>query len=374
MNIPPCILIVDDQPDNVELLEQILEDEEYDALTAYDGQEALDIVKEEMPDLILLDIMMPDMDGFEVCSILKSDEKTREIPIIFVTARTETVDKVKGLELGAVDYITKPFEETEVLARVRTQIRLKTMYEQNLKYHQALLHSQRVTLTDTLAKGMLHNINNLMVGIVGYVQLLKMEMSSEGKSVEKVNKILQATQNVNEFVQKFSSLMHNEKVLAVPVKINYLIEEVVGLFSKSVPREIKIETELSTDLFEINATPFQIPQVLLNIFTNAQEAMPDGGTLSIQTSVKPLPKELTISVEGDVAEEYLVISISDTGIGMDEETKRQIFDPLFTTKETVGVGLGLSAAYSIINNHKGVIDIQSEVGVGTTVLIYLPIT
>jgi len=364
-----------------------LEDEGYDTLTAYDGQEALDVLKvgsfdstsalkskqKETPDLILLDIMMPNMDGFEVCKILKSDEKMKDIPIIFVTARDETSDKVKGLELGAVDYITKPFEEAEVLARVHTQIELKRMYEENLKYHQALLHSQRVAFTNTLARGILHNFNNLMVGVDGYAQLLKMELrGSKVRIIEYVDKIIQSTRGMSKFLHKFNDLALYDGVQVEPVGMNGLIEEVVGLFAEIASDNVRIETELSTDLLRIQVNRSQLTQVILNIITNAQEAMPDGGIINIQTSVGPLPNKLAISIEGDVAEEYIVISISDTGIGMDDETVRRVFDPFFTTKATVGVGLGLSAAYSIIHNHKGAIDIQSEVGVGTTVSIYLP--
>jgi len=155
------ILIVDDEPDNVELLVQILEDEGYDILSALSAKEALDIVSKEIVDLILLDVTMPGMDGFELCEILKSDEKTSEIPVIFVTALGETTDKVKGLDIGAVDYITKPIEPAEVVARVRTHLRIKSvekaLQEKNKQLSETMdklananLQLKSLSLTDAL--------------------------------------------------------------------------------------------------------------------------------------------------------------------------------------------------------------------------------
>src|SRR5476651_292168 len=119
----PSILVVDDQPINVQLLKRKLEREGIRVITAFNGLEALAAVKQDLPDLILLDVMMPDMDGFEVCQRLQADEATRGIPVMFITARTTKESKLEGLSVGAVDYITKPIDLDESLARVQTQLR-----------------------------------------------------------------------------------------------------------------------------------------------------------------------------------------------------------------------------------------------------------
>ena len=132
----PTILIVDDTPKNVQLLGSILSKEHYEIVIAENGKEALEIINDFIPDLILLDIMMPEMDGYEVCQILKGNPETEEIPIIFLTAKSSPEDVVKGFKLGAVDYVTKPFAKLELLSRVRTHIELKIardLQKENLK-------------------------------------------------------------------------------------------------------------------------------------------------------------------------------------------------------------------------------------------------
>ena len=132
------ILIVEDAPTDRRMLNRQLGNQAYEVLEAEDGDRGFQLALEEQPDLILLDIMMPGKDGFEVCSMLKADERTEDIPVIFLTAKTETVDKVHGLDQGAADYITKPFESAEVLARVRAQLRIKALENENLRQQRAL--------------------------------------------------------------------------------------------------------------------------------------------------------------------------------------------------------------------------------------------
>jgi len=121
----PLVLIVDDVPKNIQLLGNILNNEGYDIIIAENGKEALERISDVLPDIILLDIMMPEMDGYETCKILKENDRTRDIPVIFLTAKTEMEDIVKGFNAGSVDYVTKPFNSTELMARVKTHIKLK---------------------------------------------------------------------------------------------------------------------------------------------------------------------------------------------------------------------------------------------------------
>ncbi len=148
----PMILIVDDTPKNLQVLVNILRKEDCKVAVAKSGEKALSLVNEHIPDLILLDIMMPDMDGFEVCRMLKESDETEEIPIIFLTAKTETEDIIKGFELGAVDYVTKPFNSLELLSRVRTQLEVKKSREQILKINTQLRKeiAERIKIAEEL--------------------------------------------------------------------------------------------------------------------------------------------------------------------------------------------------------------------------------
>jgi len=150
------ILLVDDVPQNIQVLGEILKDEGYSFAIAMSGKETFRLLEKELPDLILLDVMLPDTDGFEVCRRIKEKERTSEIPVIFLTARTETDDKVRGLELGAVDYITKPFEAAEVIARVRTHVQLKKSKDLIRQYYEELEREkkllEKMAITDDLTR------------------------------------------------------------------------------------------------------------------------------------------------------------------------------------------------------------------------------
>src|ERR1019366_5882150 len=163
------ILVVDDQPINVQLLKRKLEREKLEVLTANNGLEALEQVKARKPDLILLDLMMPDMDGMEVAQRLQTSSETRSIPIIFVSARSTKESKLEGLNVGAVDYITKPIDLDETVARVQTQLRFAAINRENLDLQRRLDESRRAATIGAVAQGIAHNLNNLLGVVIGYL-------------------------------------------------------------------------------------------------------------------------------------------------------------------------------------------------------------
>ena len=169
----PTILVVDDQPINVQLLKRKLEREGIQVATAYNGMEALALVKKEKPELILLDVMMPDMDGIEVCQRLQAEEATRSIPVIFITARSSKEGKIEGLNVGAVDYITKPIDLDETLARVQTQLRFVAINRQMVDLQRRLVESRRAATIGAVTQGIAHNLNNLLGIVIGYLDLIK---------------------------------------------------------------------------------------------------------------------------------------------------------------------------------------------------------
>ena len=173
MSAAPTILIVDDQPINVQLLKRKLEREGMRVAAAYSGIEALDLVRKDKPDLILLDVMMPDMDGIEVCRRLQASEDTRAIPVIFVTARTSKEGKIEGLSVGAVDYITKPIDLDETLARVQTQLRFLSINREMIALQRRLVDARRAATIGAVTQGIAHNLNNLLGVVIGHLDLIK---------------------------------------------------------------------------------------------------------------------------------------------------------------------------------------------------------
>ena len=167
------VLVIDDQPINVQLLKRKLEREGLQVIAAYNGSEGLALIKREKPDLVLLDVMMPDMDGIEVCQRMQADEETRHIPVIFITARTTKESKLEGLGVGAVDYITKPIDLDETLARVQTQLRFVTINREMIDLQRRLEESRRAATIGAVTEGIAHNLNNLLGVAIGYIDLIK---------------------------------------------------------------------------------------------------------------------------------------------------------------------------------------------------------
>ena len=173
MTAAPTILIVDDQPINVQLLKRKLEREGLRVVPAYSGIEALDLIAKSKPDLILLDVMMPDMDGIEVCRRLQASADTRSIPVIFVTARTSKEGKIEGLSVDAVDYITKPIDLDETLARVQTQLRFLSVNREMIDLQRRLVDARRAATIGAVTQGIAHNLNNLLGVVIGHLDLIK---------------------------------------------------------------------------------------------------------------------------------------------------------------------------------------------------------
>jgi len=374
MNNPPKILVVDDNPSGVLLLYRFLRQNGYAILTAENGEQGYNMAVSEHPDLILLDVIMPGIDGYEVCRMLKADGRTMEIPVIFLTARVETVDKIAGLDAGGVDYITKPFESAEVMARVRTHMELKKIYEENLEYYREILRSQKMASITTLAGGIAHNINNLMGAVMGYADMLHTRLQSDEKSQLYTEKILKASQRIADLTKNLLMYGRAARSAMETISLKEMLEKMVKLYSRSHPNGPQIDLQIPLYVPEIEADRNQIFQALSNIFVNAQEATPPGGSVTISVSVGQLPDELHRENSGSAMDSHAIISISDTGAGMDEETSERIFEPFFTTKQTVGVGLGLSAASGIIQKHQGAISVDTKKGEGTTFHVYLPIS
>jgi len=251
----------------------------------------------------------------------------------------------------------------------------KRAEEERAKLESQLRQAQKMEAIGTLASGIAHDFNNLLGGILGYSSLLLGKLPTEDANRKYVELIEKASNRAAELTNRLLGFARRGKYEVKPVDVNRLINEVVQLLSASINKKIKIRTNLCGENPFTNGDPNQLEQILMNLCVNAQDAMPGGGELSICSQVVHLDEKFVSKHMGATQGEYVRLSISDTGMGMDEETRAKIFDPFFTTKEQGrGTGLGLSMVYGIVKNHGGYVSCHSRLGKGTTFDVYLPLT
>jgi PAS domain S-box-containing protein len=250
----------------------------------------------------------------------------------------------------------------------------KQAEEDKEKLRTQLVQAQKMEAIGHLAGGIAHDFNNVLAAIVGYASLLRMKMKNDDPLRPNVEQILFATERATTLVRSLLVFSRKQIMDTKPVRINDIVSSVLKLLASLLGEDITIETIYDARGPHVMADAGQIDQVLINLATNARDAMPEGGHLTITTDVTAIDdfyiREHGYGVPGD----YALITVSDTGAGMDRATQEKIFEPFFTTKEVgKGTGLGLSTAYGIVKQHSGFINCYSEPGKGTTFKIYLPL-
>ena len=239
------------------------------------------------------------------------------------------------------------------------------------KLEEQLLHAQKMEAIGTLAGGVAHDFNNLLMGILGYTSLMLMKTEKTHPFYEKLKTIERQVESGAELTRQLLGFARGGKYEVKPVNVNDLIIKTSDIFGRT-KKEITIHRKLQEDLHTIEADRGQIEQVLFNLYVNAWQAMPSGGRLYLETRNVILDEQecRTYNVKPGP---YVKIAVTDTGVGMDAETQKRIFEPFFSTKGIgKGTGLGLASAYGIIRNHGGIINVYSEKGHGTTFTLYLP--
>lgn len=236
-----------------------------------------------------------------------------------------------------------------------------------------LIKSQKMEAIGTLAGGIAHDFNNLLQVICGYSEILLADMK-EDRDRNSVEKILASGKRGSELVKSLLAFSRKVEPQFAPVVLNREIIELHELLSRTIPKNIKIDLHLDKDVPAIMADPSQIGQIIMNVAVNARDAMPDGGTLTIETRVQEIDKTVASKHPEVKPGPYVTLTVTDTGTGIDNKTVGRIFDPFFSTKEVgKGTGLGLATVYGIVKQHKGYITCHSEIGEGTTFRIYFPI-
>ncbi|MEI6209834.1 MAG: response regulator [Desulfuromonadales bacterium] len=523
-----CILAVDDEPVNIQLMVEALKDD-YEILTALSGQDAVELLEEQMPDLILLDVMMPDVSGYDVCRIIKADERFVDIPIIFLTSLDSHDGELQGLELGGIDYLTKPTNFDLLKLRIRNQIvqkarndlmkeqvvqlarqkeelaqmlaekelqnkqllgltqrlqlatasarlgiwdwnvkentmawddRMFELYgitqksfpnnidawinglhpedrktaiaenqaalngekefdtgfrilqpdgtvkyirgkglvvrgtdgnavrmiginyditeakhaeEERQKLELRLNQSQKMEAIGQLAGGVAHDFNNKLTAILGYAELSKMDIHDIDKVLNHLDQMRRAAEQSRDITLRLLAFSRQQLISPQALEANKLIADSLKSLSRLIGEHIAIAFEPYDKLWNIRMDPVQLDQIVMNMAINARDAMPDGGSLAIETGNISMDTQSCSYIIDAVPGDYVVVTFSDSGTGMDKETLTHIFEPFFTTKEVgKGTGLGLATIYGIIRQNSGFIDVSSNVGQGTEFKVYIP--
>ena len=516
------ILVVDDSRDSLQLLSRILSAEGYRVRLAVNGELALDSIRARQPDLVLLDVRLPDINGFEVCRRLKEDENTRNIPVLFITVLDSVEDKVKGFEAGGIDYIVKPFQQAEVLARVNTHVCLSRMcnkleqlveertrelekinrqlqeeiasrkqaeaekqllfeainqssetvvitdpdgnivfvnpaferrtgyskeevigrnprllksghhdqefYEQlwstilggetwqgefiNKKkdgslfiekasispvfdpsgkisnfiavklditeqrhLEEQLRHAQKMESVGRLAGGVAHDYNNTLQIILGYLQLLLLRDDLPDDVSHHLKQIQTAAEHASKITGQLLAFSRRQTVCPKVLDLNDLLSRgILPMLEQLIGEDIELAFLPKANPATIEIDPGQVQQLVSNLVINARDAMPQGGKLTIQTANAVLDEQYCKEHPGARPGEYVVMTVTDTGCGIDPEIMPYIFEPFFTTKDRhKGTGLGLPSVYGIVKQGGGYITVKSEPGTGTTFKIYFPL-
>jgi len=346
------ILIVDDAVDTVELLRKRLRFEGYDTAEAYDGEEALKRVAEYNPDLIILDVMMPKLGGYEVCQRLKSDENTKYIPILILTGKGEVEDKVKGLDLGADHYLAKPFDYKEVSARVRSLVATKAAREK-------LVEEEKLEALEQMMEEVAHEIRNPLTSIGGFARRVYDRLPQGDPNKKYLEMIINDVARLENMIKELLELETAAISYRELRSINDVIMEAVKSFEQDLEdRGIEAKTELGDNLPLISVDQEQMKMALANLIKNSIEAMQ--GKLKI------------LKITSRISDGRMEIQVSDTGKGIPKDKIKNIFDPFFTSK-TRGPGVGLTFTLKIIQEHRGSVSVESEPGKGTIFTIRLPL-
>jgi signal transduction histidine kinase len=414
----PEIVVCEDNPDMRKLLGHVLS-AEFNVRLAANGRLGLEAVRERAPDLVLTDVMMPEMSGTDLCRALKSDPETASIPVVLVTSKAEREMKIEGLELGADDYVTKPFHSRELLARVRSLVRLRQLQAEladrnlvlertNTELAQALndlkgaeaqlVLTERLAAVGELAAGIAHEANNpvnfavnAVRALRGYVEDLRsisaeiaaLEGSQGETALAELQKlrermaaigfdgmpeaVVELAGIIEEGLSRTGRLVGDLRDFAAPRKGQRARIDLVRTLESSrqllrhslQAQNVSVEVAAPEALPWVLADPQALGQVFLNILKNAGEALEtNGGHVWVEFS----------PVDGGVR-----VEIRDDGPGIAEADMGKLFEPFFTTKEPGrGTGLGLSISHKVIREHGGKIEAHSEQGAGTRFSIWLP--
>jgi signal transduction histidine kinase len=371
------ILIVDDEPDMRRFLVSTLS-EEHLVIQAAEGKSALEAARTRKPDLVVLDLMLPGIDGLEVCRCLRSPEDTRSIKILMLTARMDEQTKLRALDSGVDDFLTKPFSTIEVKTRIRNLLASRAL-EQDLRDRNRqlgetivklrsteaqLIQSEKMNALGSLAGGLLHEINNPLNHTMMALEVARMSASGEDPELKEIlDDIETGMKRIGEIITDLRAFAYPEQM---DVHTQFDIREAVETslrFTASELRDVAVELEGFNGEW-VTGSQTHVTQVLVNMLLNASHAM------------EPLRNERQpkVRIVSEPNGDRLFLRVWDNGVGIDPDKTSRVFEPFFTTRDVgQGTGLGLSICHTIVQNHGGSIEVRSEKGSWTEFTFDLPL-
>jgi two-component system cell cycle sensor histidine kinase/response regulator CckA len=478
------VLVVEDEEVSRELIQGLLATEGYTVLFAKNGVQALEIATRISPDVVLLDIVMPELDGFEVCRQLRSNPALRQIPIVMLTSLEGRGSRLRGLAAGADEFLTKPVDPIELRTRIRTITglnRFRQISEERARFEAAVAHSpdgigltdregrllhannalvqlvgqvparifdcfpnataealktrlsahqptirrvesfetplalcavpgasadvtvvrlpgsdgavfefilrditerkqfetqllrlQRIELLGQVAGGVVHDVNNLLMAVIGNAEVLEKNAAPEAR--KRAQLIRQAAERGATLLRDILMFARGTDRALKPVHVAAVLHETAGIAAKLFGEKIELDVETPADLPAILGDESQLHQVMMNLCVNASDAMPGGGRMLLKAGAVTLTASEARAIGPDAtAGNFLAVSVRDTGTGIPPEIRERLFDPFFTTKpRESATGLGLATVLRVMRRHHGFIGLQTEVGGGTCFTCYIP--
>jgi two-component system sensor histidine kinase/response regulator len=370
----PVVLIVDDVPGNLQVLAGHLAEAGYEVMAANNGPRALAIAANRKPDLILLDVTMPEMDGFRVCEKLKSDPDTADIPVVFLTARTDSDDVLRGFEAGAVDYVAKPFNKGELLARVRTHLELKAARDLILANHRQLekysRDLQRMNEQKNRFIGIVsHDIRGAFSNVVSVAEALR---DPDGMTFDEARPLIEEIGvEAEHMIALAQNLLNVDAAERGEIRIEIAPVGVAELFDFSVA---SVQRAARKKGITLTVTPLPPGLRVLGDLTACRQVM--GNLLS--NAVKFSPRDSTVSLSAAAQEDGTVrLSVTDQGPGLSIDDQKQLFRPYTrlsakATGSEHSVGLGLSIVKRMVGEMQGEVGVDSAPGHGATFHVTLP--
>lgn len=373
------ILLVDDNPTNLGILVTALSESGYKVRVAQDGESAIAQIPYAKPDLILLDVMMPGIDGFETCRRLKLDPATKDIPVIFMTALTDVFDKVQAFEVGAVDYISKPFRVEEVLVRARTHLDIQKLQNQlkaqNLHLQEEIRERQKAQeAVQVFLHAVSHDLRNPVTGgLMVLKSLLAEAEANRGKAIVSqvvLQRMIHSHDRqlalINSLLETQANAIEGLSLQVQPVNLHQFVKQLAADWEPLLQREeASLNLLIPDDLPPVQADPNQLCRVYENLIANALKHNPPGLTLSLRAEVIQ-----------DAQPPKMRCLVQDSGVGIPPEHSNTIFE-LYKrgnqARRTVGLGLGLYLCRQIITAHGGEIGVESRPHEGATFWFTLPI-
>jgi len=363
------VLLIEDDPEDALLVREAFEHEGEGSRLALQRadrlQSGLARLADGDIDLVLLDLSLPDSQGFETFE--RTYAQAARVPIVILTGSDDQELATRVVQSGAQDYLIKQELRDGLLCRTLRYAVERKRLEENLR------QSQKMEAIGRLAGGIAHDFNNLLTVILGYSDLMLRRASGNESLRRGAERIKQAGEQGARLIAQLLAFSRQQPLETWVLDLNKIVGSMEKLLGPVIGGSVTIEAKLSAEPSPVRIGQGQLEQVIMNLSVNARDAMPDGGTLILETALVHLDDVYALRNAGVKPGPHVMLALSDTGIGMDDKTMSQLFEPFFTTKEKgKGTGLGLATVYQIVQQSDGHVRVHSEVGKGSTFKVFWP--